>query len=87
MNKVSTIFIAGCENSIEKAIRRKLNNEGFVICSDEIGARINLRDDSSVEQYFREQRPEFVFLVAGKSGGIQANLKYPADLMRDNLFV
>jgi GDP-L-fucose synthase len=32
-------------------------------------------------------RPEYVFVTAGKSGGINANQKYPADLCADNLRV
>ena len=52
-----------------------------------MSAQVNLREDSSVEEFFREQKPEFVFLVGGKAGGIQANFQSPADLMRDNLLV
>jgi GDP-L-fucose synthase len=40
---------------------------------------------SQVDAYFATTKPEYVFLVAGKSGGIEANRKYPAELMRDNL--
>jgi len=40
-----------------------------------------------VEAFFSRVNPEYVFLAAGKSGGIQANLKYPADLMRENLLI
>jgi len=40
-----------------------------------------------VQDFFSKQKPEYVFLVAGQSGGIQANLQYPADFMRDNLLV
>jgi GDP-L-fucose synthase len=87
VNKHASIFIAGCENFVGKAIRRRLLHEGFDKCSDDLSSRVNLRENSSVEQYFREQNPEYVFLVAGKSGGIQANLRSPADLMRDNLLV
>lgn len=38
-----------------------------------------------VEAFFRSQAPEYVFLAAGKSGGIAANQKYPAEFMLDNL--
>jgi GDP-L-fucose synthase len=40
-----------------------------------------------VEDFFAEARPEYVFLVAGKSGGIQRNREHPAELMLDNLLV
>ncbi len=87
MNKHSSIFIAGCEGFLGKALRRRLLSEGFTNCFDEIRAKVNLREQSSVEEYFRKHEPEYVFLVGGKSGGIQANIDFPADLMRDNLLV
>ncbi len=87
MNKHSSIFIAGCDNFLGRAIRRRLLVEGYDNCSDEISAEVNLRDQNSVEEFFKEQKPEYVFLVAGKTGGIQANIQFPADLMRDNLLV
>ena len=42
-------------------------------------------DASEVEAFFSRAAPEFVFLAGGKSGGISANQRYPATLMRDNL--
>ena len=48
------------------------------------------RPDASpaqVEDFFGEARPEYVFLAAGKSGGIGLNQARPADLMLDNLLV
>ena len=38
-------------------------------------------------QFFARYRPEYVFLIGGKSGGIGANQLYPANLMLDNLLV
>ena len=40
-----------------------------------------------VDDFFAEHQPTYVFLAAGKSGGIAANQTNPADLMRDNLLV
>src|SRR5258706_3523939 len=37
--------------------------------------------------FFASTVPEWVFLVGGKTGGISANQKFPADLMLDNLLV
>src|SRR5688572_6975029 len=46
---------------------------------------LNCRD--SVQSFFAEHEPEFVFHAAGRSGGIHANQTCPADLCRDNLTV
>src|SRR5262249_10326859 len=40
-----------------------------------------------VEDFFTETRPDYVFLAAGKSGGIRGNQHHPAELMHDNLAV
>jgi len=47
----------------------------------------DLTDKNAVETVFKRIKPEYVFLVAGMSGGIRANVKYPADLMLDNLLI
>ena len=38
-------------------------------------------------RFFDSERPDYVFLVAGKVGGILANSSYPADFIRDNLMI
>lgn len=47
----------------------------------------DLTDARAVDAFFAGERPDYVFLVAGKSGGILANRRIPADLMLDNLLV
>lgn len=78
------IFVAAPQAMLGRAIVRGLARAGFgprvLDCAD-----IDLRDRESVGQFFRQQRPTHVFLAAGKKGGIQANRRYPADLLLDNL--
>src|SRR5262249_55514653 len=47
----------------------------------------DLTDAAQVEDYFSQHAFTDVYLAAGRSGGIAANQRYPADLMRDNLLV
>jgi GDP-L-fucose synthase len=85
MDKSSTICVFGNDTLIGSSISRCLRNKGFLnICGED---KINLRDTSQVGKLFQERKPEFVFLAAGKTGGIAANIKYPADLMLDNLLI
>ena len=44
-------------------------------------------DPAAVDRFFRDARPEYVFLVAGKTAGIRGNQECPADLMADNTLV
>jgi GDP-L-fucose synthase len=46
-----------------------------------------LLDAVTVQEFFAETKPEFVFLAAAKVGGIHANSTYPADFMRENLMI
>ncbi|HEY3166612.1 MAG TPA: GDP-L-fucose synthase, partial [Candidatus Binatia bacterium] len=50
-------------------------------------ALANLTEAAEMDEYFRQHRPAYVFLIGGKTGGIKANQNHPADLMRDNLLV
>src|SRR5262249_62197636 len=78
------VFVAGGDTLLGAALRERLRAEDVRL----IGAppwESALTDAVQVEAFFAEARPEYVFLAAGKSGGIRAHQAYPAALMRDNL--
>ena len=84
MRTDSTIYVAGMNTLIGAAIIRRLRAEGF----DPIGEEEpDLTCADAVAAFFAEHQPAYVFHTAGKSGGIAANQKYTADLIRDNLLV
>src|SRR5438045_1204163 len=80
----SRVFVAGGETLLGAALRERL-------CAEEVrlgGAppdEPDPTDAAQVEAFFAAARPEYVFVAAGKSGGIAANQAHPATLMRDNL--
>ena len=86
MDKVARIFIADNNGLIGEAIRKRLKIEGYENVLGDFGTP-SLTDAREVEAFFSRTLPEYVFAVGGKSGGIGANQKYPADLMLDNLLV
>jgi len=72
---------------VGSAIWRSLNNDGY---SDLIGRRsseLDLRNQYAVNEFFEEEKPEYVFLAAAKVGGILANNTYRADFLYDNLMI
>lgn len=85
MNKNARIFVAGHRGLVGSAIVRRLKTDGFENILTRASADLDLRDQSAVEGFFAEQRPELVFLAAAKVGGIHANNSYPAEFLRDNL--
>ncbi len=69
------------------AICRQLQQHGYTHLVGLPGHEPDLADKPSVDRFFADEAPEYVFIAAGRSGGIEANRKYPADLMLDNLLV
>lgn len=87
MNRTDRIYVAGSDTLIGKALLRQLRVGGYVNVIDTGSTESDLSDGVEVEAYFAAMKPEYVFLAGGKSGGISANQKYPADLMLDNLLL
>jgi GDP-L-fucose synthase len=85
LHRDSKIYVAGGQTLLGKALLDELESQGYGAVLGRFTDGLNLTDPSQVDAYFATTRPEYVFLVAGKSGGIEANRKYPAELMRDNL--
>lgn len=85
MDKQAKIYVAGAQTLIGSAIARQLQQQGYDNILPQADSEPKLTDAVGVDRFFAEHQPEYVFLAAGKSGGIQANQKYPATLMLDNL--
>lgn len=87
MNKSDTIFIAGHRGLVGSAIVRRLRQDGFEHLLVRSSSELDLRNQAAVDEFFRTERPAYVFLAAAKVGGILANNSYAADFIRDNLQV
>ena len=85
MEKESRIFVAGHRGLVGSAIRRALEDRGYSNLLIRTRSQLDLADRGAVRSFFREQRPEYVFLAAAKVGGILANNTYPAEFIHDNL--
>ena len=79
MNKDSKIFIAGHRGMVGSAITRKLKNDGFNNIITRSSDELDLRQQQATSDFFKKEKPEFVFLAAAKVGGIVANNTYRAD--------
>ena len=84
MNKDSKIYVAGHTGLLGTALLRKLNEKGFVNVLTRTHKEIDLTDKKAVESFFKKNRPEYIFLAAGKTGGIVANKTYPATFLHEN---
>ena len=75
--KDARIFIAGHRGLVGSAIVRRLQQDGFSNLLTATREQLDLRDQAAVNYWFRANRPEYVFLVAGTVGGILANSTRP----------
>ena len=87
MESDSRIFVAGGDTLVGAALLRELKRRGCRHVFGGPGQEPDLTDAGEVDAFFADIAPKYVFLAAGKSGGILANRRYPADLIRDNLLV
>ncbi len=87
MEKNVPIFVAGHTGLVGSAVLRRLAQEGFTKMLTATREQLDLRDQAAVNYWFRANRPEYVFLVAGTVGGILANSSRPAEFIYDNLMI
>lgn len=81
------IYVAGHRGLVGSAILRRLRAEGYDNLLTATRDQLDLRDQAAVNYWFRANRPEYVFLVAGTVGGILANSTRPAEFIYDNLMI
>lgn len=87
MDPSSRIFVAGHAGLVGSAIMRRLAADGPVNLLTATREQLDLRDQAAVNYWFRANRPEYVFLVAGTVGGILANSTRPAEFIYDNMMI
>jgi GDP-L-fucose synthase len=87
MQPESRIFVAGHRGLVGSAVLRRLTALGFKSVLTATRDQLDLRDQAAVSYWFRANRPEYVFLVAGTVGGILANSTRPAEFIYDNMMI
>ncbi|MDE6271641.1 MAG: GDP-L-fucose synthase [Muribaculaceae bacterium] len=85
MEKDAKIYVAGHRGMVGSAIVRELQRQGYSNIITRTHSELDLTDQRAVEEFFRMEKPEYVFLAAAKVGGIVANSTAPADFMWQNM--
>ncbi len=86
-SKDSKIYIAGHRGLVGSAIVRRLQEAGYNNLITRTSSELDLRRQKETEDFFKKERPEYVFLAAAKVGGILANSKYCAEFIYDNIMI
>ena len=81
MEKYEKIYVAGHRGMVGSAIVRELRRQGYTNIITRTHQELNLCRQEAVENFFAEEKPEYVFLAAARVGGIVANESSLADFM------
>jgi GDP-L-fucose synthase len=87
MKSESKIYVAGHRGLAGSAITRRLMAGGYSNIIRRTHSELDLTDQKAVRTFFETEKPEYVFLAAGKVGGIYANNTYRADFIYQNLMM
>src|SRR3954465_7802153 len=84
--KGKTVFVAGHRGMVGSALVRRLAGEDVELLTAK-RTELDLRDQSAVNKWFADKRPQVVFLAAAKVGGIAANNALRGEFIYDNLMI
>jgi len=87
MNKNSKILVTGSTGMVGTAVVKMLRELGYDNLLTPPRKEVDLVNPQDVQAYFAYHKPEYVFLIAAKVGGIHANMTYRADFIFDNLMM
>jgi GDP-L-fucose synthase len=87
MNRQARIFVAGHRGMVGSAILRRLQAEGYENLITRRHAALDLADQAAVQGFFQDQPVDQVVLAAARVGGIQANDRFPAEFIYQNLMI
>jgi len=85
MDKKGKIFVAGYKGLVGSALMRQLKANGYNNFILKEKDELDLTNQSETEDFFKTEKPDYVFLAAAKVGGIMANNTYRADFIYENL--
>ena len=87
IKKSDKIYIAGHRGMVGSACWRALEAEGYTNLVGKTSKELDLRDQKTVEEFIRNEKPVVIIDAAAKVGGILANDTYPYEFLMDNMLI
>lgn len=87
MKKDSIIYVAGHSGMLGTALIKELKEKGFNAIRTNTHDELDLTESREVNKFFERNKPEYVFLAAGKTGGVMANKTFPAEFLHVNIAI
>lgn len=85
MQKSDKIFVAGHRGLVGSAIKRELESKGYINILIRTHKELDLTNSHAVQNFFEEEKPDYVILSAAKVGGIHGNNTYPVEFFTENM--
>ncbi len=85
--KDEKVYVAGHRGLVGSAILRKLKDEGYSNLVYRPHSELDLTRQSDTEDFFKNEKPKYVYMAAAKVGGILANNTYRAEFIYENLAI
>ena len=87
LDKNAKIYVAGHRGMVGSALVRRLQRGGYsnILCTTR--DQLDLLDQAAVYKYLADAKPDYIFIAAAKVGGIEANNRYRADFICQNLLI
>ena len=87
MEKNSKIYIAGHRGMVGSTIAKRLIIDGYSNLILKTSKELDLRNQSAVNAFFENSKPDYMIIAAAKVGGILANNSYRAEFIYNNLMI
>lgn len=87
MEKSAKIYVTGASGLVGSALMKRLQEEGFTNLLTTSHKELDLLDQRAVHEFFAKEKPEYVFHLAAKVGGIMGNKTFPADFTYENTII
>jgi GDP-L-fucose synthase len=87
MERTAGIYVAGHRGLVGSALVKRLRDAGHTRLILKTHEELDLTRREAVEEFFRKEKPDYVFLAAARVGGIQVNQARPAEFIHDNLLI
>jgi GDP-L-fucose synthase len=87
MNRSSLILVTGATGMVGSALLHVLRSRLYERLLAPTRLELNLLNQDQVSSYFAKHRPDYVFMIAAKVGGIGANQSDPVGFLRENLSI
>ena len=87
LSKDCKIYIAGHNGMVGSSCWRALSNAGYTNLIGKSSKELDLRNQSDVQDFLADEKPDAIIDAAAKVGGILANNTYPYEFLMDNMLI